>query len=231
MWHHLPSSASSVTLASYPRQACILQDIFQSLLLAWNSLLLDTCKIPILFSFMSINVTFTKRNLLVTILKFRQLSTPSSCVLTSSSCMYMLSDSVTSHSVALWSADHQGPLSMAFPRQEHWRGLPFLPQGIFLNQGSNPHLLCILCEVFTTEPPGKPSTSSWLMLSISCNAGDPGSMLGSGRFPGEGHGNPLQCSCLKNYTDSGVWQTPIHGVTKSQTRRSNQHIHHLHGTP
>ena len=32
----------------------------------------------------------------------------------------------------------------------------------------------------------------------ACNAGDPGSIPGSGRPPGEGHGNPLQCSCLEN---------------------------------
>ena len=32
----------------------------------------------------------------------------------------------------------------------------------------------------------------------ACNAGDLGSILGLGRSPGEGHGNPLQCSCLEN---------------------------------
>ena len=46
-------------------------------------------------------------------------------------------------------------------------GLPFLPQEIFPTQGSNPHLLCILCEFFTTEPPGKPSTSSSVQI-FSC---------------------------------------------------------------
>ena len=33
------------------------------------------------------------------------------------------------------------------------------------------------------------------------NAGDPGSIPGSGRSPGEGNGNPLQCSCLENPMD------------------------------
>ena len=37
------------------------------------------------------------------------------------------------------------------------------------------------------------------------NAGDPGSILGSGRSPGEGNGNPLQYSCLENPMDSGAW--------------------------
>ena len=38
-----------------------------------------------------------------------------------------------------------------------------------------------------------------------CNAGDPGSIPGSGRSPGEGNGNPLQYSCLENPTDRGGW--------------------------
>ena len=36
------------------------------------------------------------------------------------------------------------------------------------------------------------------------NAGDPGSILGSGRSPGEGNGNPLQYSCLENPLDGGA---------------------------
>ena len=37
------------------------------------------------------------------------------------------------------------------------------------------------------------------------NVGDPGSIPGSGRFPGEGNGNPLQYSCLENLMDGGAW--------------------------
>ena len=37
------------------------------------------------------------------------------------------------------------------------------------------------------------------------NTGDLGSILGLGRFPGEGNGNPLQYSCLENPTDGGAW--------------------------
>ena len=37
------------------------------------------------------------------------------------------------------------------------------------------------------------------------NAGDPGSIPGSGRSPGEGNGNPLQYSCLENSMDRGAW--------------------------
>ena len=39
---------------------------------------------------------------------------------------------------------------------------------------------------------------------------------GSGRFPGEGHGNPLQYSCLENPMDRGAWQAAVHRVAKSQ---------------
>ena len=38
-----------------------------------------------------------------------------------------------------------------------------------------------------------------------CNAGDQGSIPGSGRYPGEGNGNLLQYSCLENPTDRGGW--------------------------
>ena len=53
------------------------------------------------------------------------------------------------------------------------------------------------------------------------NVGDPGSIPGLGRFPGEGNGNPLQCSCLGNPMDRGTWKTTVHGVAKSQTRLSD----------
>ena len=44
-----------------------------------------------------------------------------------------------------------------------------------------------------------------------------GSMLGLGRSPGEGDGNPLQYSWLENRMDRGAWQATVHGVAKSQT--------------
>ena len=43
-------------------------------------------------------------------------------------------------SVTPWTVVHQAPLSMEFSRQEYWSGLPFLLQGTFLTQGSNPGL-------------------------------------------------------------------------------------------
>ena len=59
----------------------------------------------------------------------------------------------------------------------------------------------------------------------ACNAGDPGSILGSRRSPGEGNDNPLQYSCLENPMDGGTWWATLHGVTKSQTRlRTELHL-------
>ena len=46
------------------------------------------------------------------------------------------------------------------------------------------------------------------------NAGDASSILGSGRSPGEGNGNPLQYSYLGNPMDLGVQDATVHGVTK-----------------
>ena len=49
------------------------------------------------------------------------------------------------------------------------------------------------------------------------NTGDAGSILGTGRTPGGGRGNPLQCSCLENPVDRGAWWAIVHGVAKSRT--------------
>ena len=53
------------------------------------------------------------------------------------------------------------------------------------------------------------------------NAGDPGSIPGSGRSPGEGNGNPLQYSCLENPMDGGARQATVLGVAKNRTRLSD----------
>ena len=53
---------------------------------------------------------------------------------------------------------------------------------------------------------------------FASNLGDLGSIPESGRFPGGGHGNPLQCSCLENPMDRGGWRVAVHRVAKSGTR-------------
>ena len=62
----------------------------------------------------------------------------------------------------------------------------------------------------------------------SANAGDiryVGSILGSGRSPGGGHGNPLQYCSLENPKDRGGWCATVHGVTKSQTQLKRLSMH------
>ena len=57
-----------------------------------------------------------------------------------------------------------------------------------------------------------------------CNEGDPGSVPGLGKYPGKGHGNPLQYSYLENFMDRGAWQITVHGVPKTWTRLSDFHF-------
>ena len=45
----------------------------------------------------------------------------------------------------------------------------------------------------------------------TCKGGDLGSIPGSGRSPGGGHGYPLQCFCLENAMDRGAWWATVHG--------------------
>ena len=59
-----------------------------------------------------------------------------------------------------------------------------------------------------------------VIKNLPANAGvirDSGLIPGLGRFPGGGHGNPLQYPCLENPMDRGAWQATVHEVTKSQT--------------
>ena len=49
----------------------------------------------------------------------------------------------------------------------------------------------------------------------ACNTEDLDSIPGLGRSPGEGNGNPLQYSCLKNPIDRGTWRASVYGITES----------------
>ena len=65
--------------------------------------------------------------------------------------------------------------------------------------------------------------------SSACHAGDPGSIPGSGRCPGEGNGNPVQCSFLENPVDRAAWRATVHGVHKESdtTERFSLHLSSL----
>ena len=71
----------------------------------------------------------------------------------------------------------------------------------------------------------------WLVKTVKklpAIRGEPGSISGLGRSPGEGNGYPVQYSCLGNSMACGAWWAAVHGVTKSWTELSDCHFHVLH---
>ena len=59
-----------------------------------------------------------------------------------------------------------------------------------------------------------------MVKNLPANAGDirdVGLIAGLKRYPGDGHGNPLQFSCLEILMDRGTWWATVHGVTESDT--------------
>ena len=70
-----------------------------------------------------------------------------------------------------------------------------------------------LCNPMDCSMPG--FLGSLDSKEFACNAGDLGSIPGSGRSPGEGSGNPLQYSRLGNPMDRGAWRATVHGVAKA----------------
>ena len=70
------------------------------------------------------------------------------------------------------------------------------------------HIQCIHHYVYINIPHSSDDRAT------ACNVGDPGSVPGLGRPPGEGNGNPLQYSCLGNPMDRGAWWATVHGVAE-----------------
>ena len=80
---------------------------------------------------------------------------------------------------------------------------------------ANDSLIYVLILIFSYVLFGIPCSSDG--KESACNAGDPGSIPGSARFPGEGSSNSLQYSCLENSMERGAWWATVYGVAKSQT--------------
>ena len=71
--------------------------------------------------------------------------------------LLLFSHSVLCDSFAIpWTVAHQASLSMGYPRQEYWSGLPFPSQGYFLDSRTEPASPALAERFFTTEPPGNP---------------------------------------------------------------------------
>ena len=96
----------------------------------------------------------------------------------------------------------------------------FPSPGDLPNPGIKPRS-ALLVDSLAAEPQGKPK---WVGKNLPDNAEDirdEDSISQSGRYPGEGNGNPFQYSCLENSMDRGAWWATIHEITKSQTRLSD----------
>ena len=85
---------------------------------------------------------------------------------------------------------------------------------VWWSNGQNILLYFELSETLNFFFRGFPGGS--VVKNLPGRAGNIGSILGSGRSPGEGYGSPLQCSCLENPTYRGAWWATVPGVTKSR---------------
>ena len=121
----------------------------------------------------------------------------------------VLSDSLRPHGLK--------PAWLLYPWEEYWSGLPCPPPGDLPDPGIEPMSLvspALAGGFFTTS-----ATWNSLVAQMvkSLQGRNPGLIPGSGISPGEGNGNPLQCSCLENYTDRRAWWATVDGVAKSWT--------------
>ena len=83
------------------------------------------------------------------------------------------------------------------------------------------HLRGLISPNEASFPGVNASQVALVVKNPPANAGDvrdKGLIPGSGRFPGEGNGYPLQYSCLENPMDRGAWWATVHGVEKSQIK-------------
>ena len=72
-----------------------------------------------------------------------------------------------------------------------------------------------------------------VIKNLPANAGDAGSIPGSGSSPGEGNDNPLPYSCLEHSVDRGAWWDIVQGITKSWTQwtacaHAHTHTHRVY---
>ena len=124
--------------------------------------------------------------------------------------------------------------------------MPFPPSGDLPNPEIEPESLvspALVVDLFSLAPLTKPyfikkkkkyllrtkrgARASQMVLVVKNLLGDAGDIRNmalipaSGRFPGGGHGNPLQDSCLENPMDRGAWWATVHRLAMSQTLLSD----------
>ena len=103
-------------------------------------------------------------------------------------------------------------------------------QRIFSTQELNPGLQHYGWILYYLSHQGRASQVALVVKNPPANAEaarDTGSISSSGRSPGEGHGNPLQYSCLEYLMERGTWWATVHRVTRSRTqlKRLGMHTH------
>ena len=132
-----------------------------------------------------------------------------------------------------WTVALQAPQSMGVSREEYWSGLQCSPTGDLPHPGIEPASLsspALAVGSVSLAPPGEPwwiDVNICLLLSThigfprwlggkesTCQAGHTGSIAQMGRSPGEGHGNPLQYSCLGKSMDRGTWPATVYSVAE-----------------
>ena len=118
-----------------------------------------------------------------------------------------------------WTVAYQAPPSMGFSRQECWSRLPFPSPGDIPDPGIEPKSPALWADALPSEPPRKPTQfpDSAVGIESTCNAGDSGSNLGSGRSTAEGIDCPLQycwaslvAQLIKNL--SAMWETWVRSL-------------------
>ena len=104
----------------------------------------------------------------------------------------------------------QAPLSMQFPRQEYWRGLPFPSPGALPDPGIEPMSSAWQADFLPLSQLGSPKICTYVYILFIVVVQIHKYMYTSG----EGNGNPLQYSCLENPMDRGAWRATVLGVAR-----------------
>ena len=117
---------------------------------------------------------------------------------------------------SLWSTGTKAPLT-----SQGWEGAwgprGSSPSKVRPRAGAPGQRSCPIC----TLPRGQGLPGGSEGKASACNGGDPDSIPGSGRSPGEVNGNPLQYSCQEIPMDGGAWEATVHRVARSRTQLSN----------
>ena len=101
-----------------------------------------------------------------------------------------------------WTAAHQAPLSMGFPRQEYWSGLPFPSPGDLSHPGIEPMSPALAGEFFTTEPSGKPHST--YKMALKGNSG----LANSTSIPNSLFLSPSTTSSIQSLSCVRLFVTP-----------------------